>query len=42
MTTAKRKMMKSLRYNNRQEIDDKILIDILKDAYAVKDKKFWK
>jgi len=42
MTTAKRKLMKSLRYKNLEEIDDKILIDILKDAYAFKDKKFWK
>ena len=41
MTTAKRKMMKSLRYKNLQEIDDKILIEILKDAFAVKDKKIW-
>ena len=30
MTTAKRKMMKSLRYRNLEEIDDKILIEILK------------
>jgi len=42
MTTAKRKLMKSLRYKNIEEIDDEILIEILKDAYAVKDKKFWK
>ena len=42
MCTAKRKMMKSLRYKNPAAIDDTILIEILKDAYSVKDKKFWK
>ncbi|MDY7394727.1 DUF1801 domain-containing protein [Aureibaculum sp. 2210JD6-5] len=42
MTTAKRKMMKSLRYKSLKEINEKILIEILKDAYAVKDKKFYK
>ncbi len=42
MTTAGRKMMKSLRYNSLEEINDKILIEVLKDAYSVRDKKFWK
>ena len=42
MTTIKRKMMKFLRYQNLEEIDDKILIETLKDAYSVKEKKFWK
>ena len=42
MTTAGRKMMKSLRYTSLEHINDKILIEILKDAYAVKDLKFWK
>ncbi|MDX5585454.1 MAG: DUF1801 domain-containing protein [Aureibaculum sp.] len=41
LTTAKRKMMKSLRYKNLEEIDDKILVEILNDAYSVKDEKFW-
>ena len=42
MTTVQRKMMKSIRYKNLKEIDDKILVEILKDAYAVKDEKFLK
>ena len=42
MTTAKRKMMKSLSYKNLGEIDDTILVEILNDAYSVKDKKYWK
>ncbi len=42
LTTAKRKMMKSLRYKNLEEIDDKILVEILNDAYSVKDEKLWK
>ena len=42
MTTDKRKMIKSLRYRNLEEIDDKILLETLKDAYSVKNKKFWK
>ncbi len=42
MTTAGRKMMKSLRYHSLEEINDTILIEILKDAYAVKERKFWK
>ncbi|WP_273566113.1 DUF1801 domain-containing protein [Maribacter halichondriae] len=42
MTTANRKMMKSLRYRSLEEINDKVLLEVLKDAYSVKDKKFWK
>jgi hypothetical protein len=41
MTTAGRKMMKSLRYTSLDKIDNEILIDVLNDAYSVKDKKFW-
>lgn len=42
MTTANRKIMRSLRYNSLEEIDHNILEEVLKDAYSVKDKKFWK
>jgi hypothetical protein len=42
MTTAGRKMMKSLRYNSLEEINDTILIEVLQDANSVKDKKFYK
>jgi len=41
-TTAGRKMMRSLRYENLEEIDDAILGEVLQDAYRVRDKKFWK
>tara|TARA_R110002049_G_scaffold306834_1_gene505959 strand:+ start:2616 stop:2720 length:105 start_codon:yes stop_codon:yes gene_type:complete len=34
--------MKSLRYTSLEEIDDAILIAVLKDAFAVKHKKFYK
>ena len=42
MTTKGRKMMKSLRYSSLKQIDDKILVEVLKDAYTVKGKSFWK
>ena len=42
MTTEGRKMIGSLRYKSLNEIDDKVLIEVLLDAYSVKDKKFWK
>lgn len=42
MTTAGRKMMRSLRYRSLAEINDTILIEVLWDAYRVKDKKFYK
>ena len=42
MTTAGRKVMRSLRYKTLEEIDDSILTDILQEAYSVRDKKFWK
>ncbi len=42
MATANRKVIKSLRYKTLEEIDEKILIEILNDAFSVKDKKFYK
>ena len=42
MTTAGRKMMKSLRYSSLDEIDNDVLIAVLQDAYLVREKKFWK
>lgn len=42
MTKDGRKIMKSRRYKSLEDINDKVLIDMLKDAYKVKDKKFWK
>ncbi len=42
MTTAGRKVIKSLRYKSLEEIDNTILIAVLKDAYNVRDTKFYK
>ncbi len=42
MTMEGRKMIKSLRYSTLEEIDDTVLKDVLTEAYAVRDKKFWK
>lgn len=42
MTTAGRKIMKSLRYRSPSDIDEGILVDVLQDAYSVKGKGFWK
>ncbi len=42
MATAGRKMMKSLRYRSLEEIDDAVLTEVLRDAYSVRAKKFWK
>ncbi|TMM57991.1 DUF1801 domain-containing protein [Maribacter algarum] len=42
MVTEKRKMMKSLRYKSLEEINDTILIEVLQDAYSVRNKKFYK
>ena len=42
MTTAGRKIMRSLRYTSLEDIDQTILVEVLKDAYAIKDEKFWK
>lgn len=41
MTMKGRKMIKSLRYSSLEEIDETVLKEILQDAYAIKDKKFW-
>ena len=41
METAGRKMMRSLRYKSLQEIDEKVLMEVLENAYQVRDKKFY-
>lgn len=41
MTIAGRKMMKSLRHTSLEEINDQILIEILQNAYEIRDKKIW-
>lgn len=42
MTTAGRKTIKSLRYRSLEEINDKILIEVLQEAFELRDKKFYK
>lgn len=42
MTTVGRKMMRSMRYTSLAEINDTVLMEVLKDAYDVRDKKFYK
>jgi hypothetical protein len=39
MTTAGRKMIKSLRFRSLEEINDKILVEILQNAYVIRNKK---
>lgn len=34
--------MKSLRYKSLDDVNDKILIEILQNVYQIRDKKFWK
>lgn len=42
MTTSGRKVMKSLRYRTLEEINDTILVEVLQEAYSVRNKKFSK
>ncbi|MGB5699419.1 DUF1801 domain-containing protein [Muriicola sp.] len=42
MTREGRKMMRSLRYYSLQDIDDNILVDVLQNAFEVRDQKFYK
>jgi len=42
MTTAGRKMMRSLRYRSLAEINNTVVVEILLDAYQVRNKKFYK
>jgi len=41
LISENRKIMRSLRYFSLEEIEDGILIDLLKEAYSVKDKKLY-
>lgn len=42
MVTEGRKVMKSLRYRSLEEIDDKVLTEVLQEAYKVRHKKFYR
>ena len=37
-----RKHMKSLRYQNLENIDQKVLMDVLLEAYSLRDRKYYK
>ncbi len=41
MITEGRKYMRSLRFRTLEEINEPIVIEVLQDAYSVKDKKFY-
>ena len=41
MVTENRKVVKSLRYFTLEEIDDKILVEVLQEAYSLKHKGFY-
>lgn len=41
LVTDGRKKMKSLRYINLEEVNDTILVAVVKDAYQVRHKKFY-
>lgn len=42
MVTEKRKVVKSLRYSTLEEINDDILVEVLKEVYSLKEKGFYK
>jgi hypothetical protein len=42
MVKKGRKMMRSLRYKRLEDINDTVLVEVLQDAFDVKDKKFYK
>lgn len=42
MTRDGRKIMKSLRYKSLTDINEHVLVAIVKEAYQIRDKKFYK
>ena len=42
MVSEKRKVVRSLRYVSLEEIDDKVLTEVLEDAYSVRKNGFYK
>lgn len=40
LESDKRKYVKSLRYQNIEDIDDQVLIEVLKEAYVFRNEKF--
>lgn len=42
LVSEKRRKIKSLRYFSLEEIDEAVLLDVLKEAYSYKDESFYK
>jgi len=42
MYSKKRKVVRSLRYTSLEEINDEVLIEVLQEAYGLKEKGFYK
>ena len=42
MVSEKRKVVRSLRYASLEEVDDKVLTEVLEDAYSVRKNGFYK
>ncbi len=42
MISENRKHMKSLRYFRIEDIDDRVLIDVLREAYSFRERKYYK
>ena len=42
MVSEKRKVVRSLRFTSIEEIDDKVLIEVLEDAYSMRKNGFYK
>ncbi len=42
MVSEKRKVVRSLRYTSLEDIDDLVLVEVLKDAYSVRKNGFYK
>ena len=42
LVSDNRKHMKSLRYYSMEDIDDSVLIEVLEEAYSMRDRKYYK
>ena len=42
LVSENRKIVKSLRYKSLEDMDDEVLVGILKEVFLYKDKSFWK
>lgn len=42
LVSEKRKVVRSLRYTSLEDVDNKILMDVLKDAFSVRNDGFYK